>query len=275
MNKNEEQQKPKKTTEEKRIIATNIMIGCFAAMVLSSAPAMIMRSGCDKDIRVLDDKQNAIYEQFMACEEFSDSFKQEFTKVSNDYANGVITYEEFDKKVQHLNSIKYAKEVLESSNNTELKEKVEDIKQQKQERAEKFNSNVVANISTGATLTSATGVMGSLLAAMIYTGKEFKEDKRKKKLLTNLPNGVLSIKSKNHYTSVDRLWVDDEKKGSEIKGIRYYDSNSGTIRDTADPSYEERVLNVPSHNEKHGVIRMLNNEDIEEQTETEENGSKL
>ena len=219
MNKNEEQPKPKKTTEEKRIIATNIMIGCFAAMVLSSAPTMIMRAGCDKDIRVLDDKQNAIYEQFMACEEFSDSFKQEFTKVSNDYANGIIDYEEFDKKVQHLNSIKYAKEVLESSNNTELKEKVEDIKQQKQARAEEFDSNVIKNISTGATLTSATGVMGSLLAAMIYTGKEFKEEKRKKK----------------------------QTKNPNISGIKYYDSTSGTIRDTADPSYEEQVLNVPSH----------------------------
>ena len=273
MNKNEEQPKPKKTAEEKRIIATNIMIGCFTAMVLSSAPTMIVRAGCDKDIRVLDDKQNAIYEQFMACEEFSDSFKQEFTKVSNDYANGVITYEEFDKKVQHLNSIKYAKEVLESSNNTELKEKVEDIKQQKKERAEEFNSNVIKNISTGATLTSATGVMGSLLAAMIYTGKEFKEDKRKKK----------TTKIKHQEYETGPVLIDKNVKERDMTGIRYYDSTSGTIRDTADPSYEEKVLGVPNHqekympfyDEKYGVIRMLDNEDIEEQTETEENESKL
>ncbi len=216
MNKTEKQPKQKKTAGEKRLIAHQIMIGCFAAMVISSAPTMIVRAGYDKDIRVLDDKQNAIYQQFMACEEFSDSFKQEFTKVSNDYANGVISYEDFDKKVQHLNSIKYAKEVLESSNNTEFKEKVEDIKQQKQERAEEFTSNVIKNISTSAVLTSATGMMGSLLAAMIYTGKEFKEDKRKKKQTKN-------------------------------SGIKYYDANSGTIRDTADPSYEEKVLNVPRH----------------------------
>lgn len=179
--KENKQPKPKKTNGQKRLIAGMITMYCFVAMAASSIPGMIARTIYDKDIRELTDDQNAIYEKFMACNEFSETFKAEFTKVSNDYANGLISYEEFDKKVKHLNSVKYAQEVLASSNNTELKAQVEEIEQQKEERREEYNSNLVTNLSLGAVISGGTASFAAATATMVYSLKESAEEKRKKK----------------------------------------------------------------------------------------------
>ena len=203
--KKEKQPKPKKTNTQKRLIAGMIATCCFGFAVISTLPGIIARNIYDKDIRELTDDQNAIYEKFMASDEFSNSFKAEFTKVSNDYANGLISYEEFDEKVNHLNSVKYAQEVLASSNNTELKAQVEEIEQQKEERREEYNSSVVPKLSASAVCAGVAATVGFTIASAVYTNKEYNEDKRKKKLLTNKPG---------------------------IVGIKYYDSNTMTIRNT-------------------------------------------
>lgn len=200
----ENQPRPKKTAGEKRIIAGQIAMYCFTGAVVATLPGMIARNIRDKDIRILDNEQNAIYEKFMACNEFSETFKAEFIKASNDYANGLMTYEEFDEKVKHLNSVKYAQEVLASSNNTELKAQVEKIEQQKEERREEYNSNLAPNLSLGAVSAGVAATVGFTIANAVYSIKEYNEDKRKK-LLTNKPG---------------------------IVGIKYYDSNTMTIRNT-------------------------------------------
>lgn len=178
--KKEKQPKPKKTNAQKRLIAGMIAMYCFTGAVVSTLPGFIVKYGYDKDIRVLDNEQNAIYEQFMASEEFSDSFKAEFTKISNDYANGLISYEEFEEKVKHLNSVKYAQEVLASSSNTELKTQSEVIDQKKEERREEFNSNLVTKLSLGAVGIGTAACVGFTIASGAYSIKEDKEEKRKR-----------------------------------------------------------------------------------------------
>ena len=209
-NRKEKQPKQKKTNTQKRIISSRIVMFFLLATMVSVLPGAIARKIYSTDISKLDDKLNAIYEKFMASEEFSDSFKAEFTKISQDYANGLIDYEEFDKKIKHLNSVKYAQEVLANSNNTKLKTQVESINQQKQERTKKYGSNVAVNLSLGGVATGSVSLIASTIATMVYTIKECNEEERKKKLLTNLPNGVVTIKSSNHYTSTDRTAVDNE-----------------------------------------------------------------
>ncbi len=178
--KKEKQPKQKKTNEQKRIIAAHIAMYCMCASLMSTLPGFIVRNNYDKDIRELDNKQNAIYEEFMACEEFSDIYKSEFTKASNDYTNGLITYEEFDEKVKHLNSVKYAQEVLASSNNEELKIQAEDINTQKQERLEKYQANPIVNAGLVGLAGFGTATMGSIIASTIYGIKDINEKKRKR-----------------------------------------------------------------------------------------------
>ena len=179
--KKEQQPKPKKTNAQKRIIAGMIATYCFGFTVISTLPGIIARNIYDKDIRELDDKQNAIYEEYMESEEFSDTFKQEFTKISNDYANGLISYEEFEEKVKHLNSVKYAQEVLANSNDTELKVQAEEIDKKKEERREEYNSSVVPKLSASAVCAGVAATVGFTIASGVYSIKEYNEEKRKKK----------------------------------------------------------------------------------------------
>ena len=256
----ENQPKPKKTNTQKRIIAAQIAMYCFTGALVATLPGIIESNAYDKDIRLLDNEQTAIYEQFMASEEFSDSFKEEFTKLSNDYANGLIDYDEFDKKVKHLNSVEYAQEVLESSNNTEFKEQVEEIEQKKEERREEYNSSIAPNVSLGAMSIGVSASIGSMIATMVYGIKEDKERKRKyasnKIKHQEYETGPVLIDKKTTYYAYDHK---ETKTANIIKkennpscnenclGVRYYDSTSGTIRDTADHSYEEKIPNVPRH----------------------------
>ena len=220
--KKEKYPKPKKTNGQKRIIAGCIAMYCFLGACASMLPGFIARNVYDKDIRELDDKQTAIYEKFMASEEFSDTFKTEFTKASNDYANGLISYEEFDKKVKHLNSVKYAQEVLASSNNTELKSQVEEIEQQKEERSDKFGSSIAINLSLGGVIVGGTATMASATANMVYSLKEINEKKRK----------YASNKIKHQEVETGPVLIDKTSCNENCLGIRYYDSNTMTIRNT-------------------------------------------
>ena len=114
-------------------------------------------------------------------------------------------YEEFDEKVKHLNSIEYAQQVVTNSINTEIKTQIDEIEQQKEERREEYSSSVVPKLSASAVCAGVAATVGFTIASAVYTNKEYNEDKRKKKLLTN------------------RLG---------IVGIKYYDSNTMTIKNT-------------------------------------------
>ena len=208
------EKQPNNIYTQKRIMAGMVALYCIAGTFVSILPGKLARMIYDKDISELDNEQNAIYEQFMASEEFSDSFKAEFTKVTNDYTNGVISYEEFEEKVKYLNSVKYAQNVLASSKNEELKAKVEVIDQKKEERSEKYNSNLVTKLSLGAMGVGTVASVGSTIASIVYTIKEDNEDKRKRKA--------------NNETS--------------IKGIKYYNSTTMTIRNTNGNNQEDEEI---------------------------------
>ena len=249
--------KQKKTNEQKRLIAGMIATCCFGFAAISALPAIIARNIYDKDIRELTDDQNAIYEKFMACNEFSETFKAEFTKVSNDYANGLISYEEFDEKVNHLNSVKYAQEVLASSNNTEIKAQVEEIEQQKEERREEYSSSVVPKLSASAVCAGVAATMGFTIASMVYTNKEYAEDKRKRKAKKikhqEYETGPVLIDKKTTYYAYDHKETKTPnpiEKGNNPScnenclGVRYYDSTTMTIRNTNGKDEEiEETLN--------------------------------
>jgi len=254
--KENKQPKPKKTNTQKRLIAGMIATWCFGFALFSTVPGIMVRYYYDNDISELNDEQTAIYEKFMASEEFSDTFKTEFTKASNDYANGLISYEEFDKKVKHLNSVEYAQKVLETSNNS-LKAQAEEINQKKEERREEHNSNIVSKVSIGAVGTGVAATMGFTIASMVYTNKEYAEDKRKRKAKKikhqEYETGPVLIDKKITYYAYDHKETKTPnpiEKGNNPScnenclGVRYYDSTTMTIRNTNGKDEEiEETLN--------------------------------
>ena len=96
---------------------------------------------------------------------------------------------------------------------------MEVIDQKKEDRREKYNSNIVHKISLGAVGTGMAACIGALIASVVYGIKEDKEEKRKKKLLTNMPGVIAPIK-KVKYKSETQICKD------MLDGITHNDDTS-------------------------------------------------
>ena len=235
--KNKKQYKSKKTNGQKRLIAAQIAMYCFCATAVSMVPVLCARPNYDADIKALNNEQNKIYEQFMACEEFSNSFKAMFTKLSNDYANGLITYEEFNEKVDYLNSVKYAQDVLKNSNNS-LKAAAEKIEQNKKDRTDEFHSSIAVNLSLAGLGVGSAVTIAATTATMVYALKENAEENRKKKLLTNKP-GIVGIK---YYDSTTMTIRNTNGKNEENNEETYYDYTETLIPNPIKQKNDEDTL---------------------------------
>ena len=166
--KKDNQSKSKKTLWEKRYIASQIALWCIGATIACSVWAGL--SGASMSNAADYDKE-MIYKEFMASEEFSDSYKIEFTKISNDYARGLITFDEYEQKIKYLNSCKYSQKVLENSNNTELKAQLKDIDQKQQDFL------IVPQVALGASLACGIASASAAIASGVYSRKYKKENK--------------------------------------------------------------------------------------------------
>lgn len=174
-----EKKKPKRTLEEKRLIAQRIALGSFLAMGISMSAGIINSGFYRNDINDLIKEQDVIYQEFMDTAEFTTHFKEGFTKISNDYTNGVISYNEFEAKLAYLNSIENAQNILKSSNH-ELKAEVEKLDKQIQARREKYTSSVVPIGSLAVTGTSMLTGLISGGASRCYEYKTTAKSKNEK-----------------------------------------------------------------------------------------------
>lgn len=173
---NPKEKNPKRTLEEKRLIAERIAFGSFLAMAISISTGIINSGFYRSDINDLIKEQDVIYQEFMDTAEFDTHFKEEFTKISNDYTNGVISYDEFEAKLAYLNSVENAQNVLKSSNH-ELKAEVEELDEQIQARGEKYSSSVIPIGSLAVTGTSMLTGLISEGASRCYEYKKTAKNK--------------------------------------------------------------------------------------------------
>jgi hypothetical protein len=236
--KKEKQPKQKKTNGQKRLIAGMIATCCFGFAGISTLPGIIARNIYDKDIRELDDKQNAIYEEFMESTEFASITNEQFMQLADDYSSGVIDYDTFRDRLNTMFTVENAKEVIANSNNTELKAQVEEIEQQKEERREEYNSNIVPKLSASAVCAGVAATVGFTIASAVYTNKEINEEKRKKK--------ANKIKLQDYETGP--VLIDKTSCNENCLGTRYYDSTTMTIRNTngQEEKNEEKSKNEES-----------------------------
>ena len=143
MNKDEKQPKPKKTSAQKGLIASMIAAGCLVSIGASALPGLIVTNDYDKDMKDLDEQQSAIYQEFMSSSEFSKYTDEQIIQLVEDYSTAKISSIEFEIRLKKLFTLENAKQVLETSSNTELKQQVEDIEMQKKERSEKYDKSII------------------------------------------------------------------------------------------------------------------------------------
>ena len=140
---------------------SRIMITSFVSTFVCGTSLLMCGMAFDEDIAKLIREQDAIYEKFMESDEFSTHFKQEFSRLSKEYNNGTIDYEEYEKQVTYLQSIENAKQVLNNSSH-ELKSEVEKIDnkiittKEKQESSAFAKASLIGTIGFGAVGVAST-----------------------------------------------------------------------------------------------------------------------
>ena len=165
-----EHKKSKKTLWEKRLIARRILIGSFFAMAISGVIGMVSTSIYENNLADLEKEQNAIYEQFMESDEFSDSFKKEFTKIANDYTEGKINYDTFDEKIKYLQSVENAKVILENSNH-ELKSDAQSITDKIEDCKQEYQSNIIPDVTLGV---MSAGLISTMISGAAFISYDVK-----------------------------------------------------------------------------------------------------
>ena len=113
---------------------------------------------------------------FMASDEFSEEFKQQFATVADDYVDGTINYEQFEQQLGYLQSKENAKMLLENYN-SELKDDIISIDNEIQNRTNNKTYRTATNITIGAMLASTASLIGSGAAYQIYDFKTIFKDK--------------------------------------------------------------------------------------------------
>ena len=181
MNKDEKQPKPKKTSAQKGLIASMIAAGCLASVITSAIPGLIVTNDYDRDIKDLDEQQSAIYQEFMGSGEFSKYTDEQIIQLVEDYSSSKINHIEFRARLKKLFTLESAKQVLETSNNTELKQQVEDIEAQKKERSEEYDKSIIPELSVGGAIAFDAGALASAAASVVYNKKALWEERRKER----------------------------------------------------------------------------------------------
>ena len=181
MNKDEKQPKPKKTSAQKGLIASMIAAGCLVSIGASALPGLIVTNDYDKDMKDLDEQQSAIYQEFMSSSEFSKYTDEQIIQLVEDYSAAKISSIEFEIRLKKLFTLENAKQVLETSSNTELKQQVEDIEMQKKERTEKYDKSIIPELSVGGAIAFDAGALASAAASVVYNKKALWEERRKER----------------------------------------------------------------------------------------------
>ena len=181
MNKNENKPKPKKTSSQKGLIASMIAAGCLASVVASASPGLIVTADYYRDMEDLDKQQIAIYQEFMNSSEFSKYTDEQIIQLIEDCDTTKINNIEFAARLKKLFALENAKQVLETSNNTELKQQVEDIEAQKKERSNEYDKSIVPELSAGSAIAFNTVALAAAASSVVYNKKALWDERRKER----------------------------------------------------------------------------------------------
>lgn len=168
--------KPKKTLWEKRLIAKRILIGSSLALAISCVSGMISSTIHQDEIANLREEQNKIYAQYMQSDEFKTYSKTQLNDLADKYYSGEIDYETFKSELDKIYSIENADKLLEGSSH-ELKDDIEQLDKQIAGNNKKYENSAI-NIGNIALLaTSAAVTIPSSIAFLNYDLKTVAKSK--------------------------------------------------------------------------------------------------
>ena len=184
----ENQQNSKKSPI--RLIAKIVCTASVVSALVSFTTLGVISHMYDNELNDLNDQRDKIYEQFMASEEYSDAFKQDFISNANDYADGSINYDEFEYRIKYLKSREYATKVLARSN-SDLKDNIDYVDTSVEQCHDKYQSHPVVNVAG-----KVFGISAGLAIGYACTfGLEDAINKRRKKIThrPSLPENAKEI----------------------------------------------------------------------------------
>ena len=163
----------KEKSKKKSLIAQRIVIGSIIAMELALSSSILYLNRFNNKMDTLIKKQENLYQEFIDSSQFSDHFKQEVEKISNDYTCGEISYDEFDDKLEYLTSIENSKK---DSNlyNMELKSEIESLDKQKKDLINDYKSSIIPVGSLAVALVGGMGFASGVLLQNHYDDKNSK-----------------------------------------------------------------------------------------------------
>lgn len=172
---NNNQPKHKTSYAKKRLIAEAIFALSTIGLVSCAIGGVAYNKSIEDDINDLKATQTKIYETFKSTPEFDEKLKSEVKDISNAYIYGEINYDEFQSKLQQLNSEEFVKQEFDKQASENLKNEISSINN----KIDKTNStsNVVL---TGFVPSFALSSMVSAVPCLIYdyksTHKKFEND---------------------------------------------------------------------------------------------------
>lgn len=186
--KQEKPNKPKKTNYQKSIIAGNVILCTMIAYFIASTPLLVASNKYRNDLINFENEKEKVYEEFMKSEEFTESFKQDVIKLSEEYLNRKISYDQYAEKLEYLKTVANAQVVLHNSD-SELNNIITEIDRKIEARKRKFEDSPQGEIATGLAATAATVVLGSAISYAVYSTKDAIEE-RKNKTQQNQDKGL-------------------------------------------------------------------------------------
>ena len=214
--------KPKKTLLEKRLIAKRILLGSTLAFTIGFTTGMISSTINQNKIDRLSKEQDKMYEQYMQSDEFQAYSRIELNNLADKYYSGEIDYDTFKSELDKVYSIETAEKLLEGSTH-ELKDDIKQIEHKITETNQKYNKSAV-NIGSIGLL--GAGILTALSSAIVYTYYDLETVGKSKIAYQEYETGPILIDKKQKRTK------NKTSCNENCLGIRYYDSNTMTIRNT-------------------------------------------
>ena len=156
---------------KKRIIAQKVLGISLAVMLCSSFSSLAIGQSINNDVRDLKNEQDKIYEAFEDSAEFEAEFKQDFKALSNDYVNGIITYDQFEEGLTQIQSQEYIKQVFDQKANRDMTAQIQQLDDQitdVKQNSKRAKANSILEVPF---LAGFATIMASIIPYAIYESK--------------------------------------------------------------------------------------------------------
>ena len=166
--------------QNKSIIAGYIATGFLCGALTLGAISLFTNDYYYDKVNALEHSKENIIENFMQNEQFTNVWAQEFRKIADDYVARKITFEQFEAKIKHIQTIEYAQQVIENLDNNHFNKELAKIDEEISVVKQNQRDNIINPISTVGIAAGFAGCIGGLATSLGYIYKSESVEKKTK-----------------------------------------------------------------------------------------------